>query len=165
MQAEDARMLLDYNGWANRLLLSAACQLPPEEFDRDLRTSFGSIRGTLVHLLNSERVWLLNWQGKSRPVLVQPEDFVDAPALAAAFPALEGEQRTFFDGLTDEALRSRCRVNDRHYVLAHLVQHMMSHSQYHRGQVASLLRQLGHAPPNTGFRTGFLDERGLYETT
>jgi hypothetical protein len=32
------------------------------------------------------------------------------------------------------------------------------------GQVASLQRQLGHTPPNTGFRTGFLDERGLYGT-
>jgi uncharacterized damage-inducible protein DinB len=165
VQIDDARMLLDYNGWANHRLLSVACQLPPEEFVRDLRSSFGSIKGTLVHILDSEAVWLLWWQGKPRPPQLQPGDFVDASALAAAFPVLEGEQRAFFGGLTDDALRSRCQVNDRHYVLAHLIQHMMSHSNYHRGQVASLLRQLGHAPPNTGFRTGFLDERGLYGTS
>jgi uncharacterized damage-inducible protein DinB len=36
--------------------------------------------------------------------------------------------------------------------LAETIHHLLSHSSYHRGQVALLLRQLGHAPPATGFR-------------
>ena len=64
-----------------------------------------------------------------------------------------------------KASRARSgRSPDRHYALAHLIQHVMNHSTHHRGQVVSLLRQLGHTPPNIGFRTGFLDERGFYGT-
>ena len=164
MQTDDARTLLDYNGWANHQLLNAACLISAAEFDQDLGTSFKSIKGTLVHILDSEWHWLQLWQGKPRTRRPEPGDFGDAAALAAAFPPLEAEQRSFFDGLTDDALRSRCRVDDRHYTLAHLIQHTVNHSTHHRGQVVSLLRQLGHTPPNTGFRTGFLDERGMYET-
>ena len=165
MQIDEARMLFDYDGWANHQLLAAASLLSPSEFVQDQGASFGSIKGTLVHILDSEWHWLQLWQGQPRTRRPQPSDFADAAALAAAFPALEDAQRTYVDGLTDDALRSRCQVNDRHYALAHLIQHMVTHSTYHRGQVASLLRQLGHTPPNTGFRTGFLDERGLYGTS
>jgi len=165
VQIDEARTLLDYNGWANHQLLSAACRISPAEFVRDLGASFGSIKGTLVHILDSEWHWLQSWLGQPRTARPEPGVYADATALAAAFPPLEGEQRAFFDGLTDDALRSRCHVGERHYALAHLIHHAMSHSMYHRGQVASLLRQLGHTPPNTGFRTGFLDERGLYGTS
>jgi uncharacterized damage-inducible protein DinB len=165
VQIDEARLLLDFNGWANNQLLKAVCLLTTAEFDQDLRASFGSIKGTLVHLLDSEHIWLEMWQGKPRPQRPSPGEYEDAAAVAAAFPALQDAQRTFFDGLTDDALRSRCQVNERHYALAHLIQHTMSHSMFHRGQVVLLLRQLGHTPPNTGFRTGFLDERGLHGTS
>jgi len=165
MHADDARELLDYNGWANRRLLDASSRLPPDDFARDLRTSFGSIKGTLVHILDSEQVWLDWWQSKPRPPQLEIDAFAGPAALAAAFAALEGEQRAFVGRLTDESLRSSVLVKDRRYTLARLITHALSHSQYHRGQVASLLRQLGQAPPNTGFRTGFLDERGWFEET
>ena len=165
MQIDEARTLMDYNGWANHRLLSAACLLSPAEFVQDLGASFGSIKGTLVHILDSEWHWLQMWQGKPRAQRPQPGDFGDAAALAAAFPPLEDEQRAFIDGLTDHSLRSHWQINERRYVLAHLIQHVVNHSTYHRGQVASLLRQLGHTPPATGFRTGFLDERGLFGTS
>ena len=164
MQTDDARLLMDYNGWANRLLLNAACQIPPAEFVQQMRASFGSIKGTLVHILDGEVIWLDCWRGKPRAQRPALEVYADAAALAAAFGPLADEQRAFVAGLTDDALRSRCRVDERHYELAHLIHHAMSHSMYHRGQVASLLRQLGHAPPNTGFRTGFLDERVMFGT-
>jgi len=165
MQTDDARLLMDYNGWANHLLLDAACSIPPAEFVQQLGASFGSIKGTLVHILDVEWHWLRSFQGRPRTERPPAESYADAAALAVAFPPLEVEQRAFVAGLTDAALKSRCTVGDRHYQLAHLFHHAMSHSMYHRGQVAQLLRQLGHAPPNTGFRTGFLDERGLFEMT
>lgn len=162
MQIDEARMLREYNEWANHQLLDAACRLSRSEFVQELGASFGSVKGTLVHILDAEWHWLQSWQGKPRTERPQPGFYADAAALAAAFPALEDEQRAWFNSLTDDSLRSRCRVNERHYALAHLIYHAMTHSMYHRGQVVSLLRQLGHTPPNTGFRTGFLDARGLY---
>jgi len=150
-------MLFAYNRWANGRLLSAVRSLSADEFTRDLGASFRSLKGTLVHILDGEWVWVQAFQGKPRTRRVEPDDFADAAAVAGAFPDLEREQSAFLGGLTEEQLAAGCKARDREYPLAQLVQHALDHSIYHRGQVALLLRQLGHTPPPTGFRV-FLNE-------
>jgi uncharacterized damage-inducible protein DinB len=162
VEIADARLLVDYNEWANHQLLAAACQLTPAALVQERGASFGSIKGTLLHILDSEWIWLEIWKGKPRPRPLSPDAYADAAALAAAFPSLAAAQRAFLDACADATLASRCRVDDKNYRLSHLIYHAMTHSMYHRGQVVTLLRQAGHKPPNTGMRTGFLDERGLY---
>ena len=157
MQIDDIRTLYRYNQWANQRLLAAVRLLPASEFTRDLRASFGSVKGTLVHVLAGEWNWLHWWQGKPSSKLRGSEDFADAEALASAFPSLEREQWDFISGLTDDLLRAPCKVRASEYALALLMQHLVNHSTYHRGQAATLLRQLGHAPPPTDFRL-FLDD-------
>jgi uncharacterized damage-inducible protein DinB len=157
MQINDVRTLLAFNQWANQRLLSAVRQVTPSEFARELGASFGSVKGTVVHILDGEWHWLQLWQGKPRTRRPTPEGFADADAVADAFPQLEQEQREFIDGLTDDLLQARWKVRDSDYPLALLIQHVVNHSTYHRGQIATLLRQLGHTPPPTDFRL-FLDE-------
>lgn len=121
------------------------------EFARGLGASFGSLKGTVVHILDGEWHWLQLWQRKPRTRRPTPEDFADAAAVADAFPQLEQEQREFIEGLTDDLLQERWKVRDSEYPLAQLIQHVVNHSTYHRGQIATLLRQLGHTPPPTDF--------------
>lgn len=159
MNTEDVRTLLAYNQWANQRLVRAAGTLQTQELTRDLGASFGSVKGTLVHILGGEWHWLRLFHGKPAGKLPAAEDFADAAALADAFPSLEREQREFVDSLTDDLLGGQRNVRGRDYTLAHLLQHVLNHSTYHRGQVSTLLRQLGYSPPATDFRV-FLDERG-----
>ena len=65
MNVQDLRTLLDYHYWARDRLLDAVAALTPEQFTRDLGSSFRSVRDTLVHLLASETNWCLRWQGTS----------------------------------------------------------------------------------------------------
>jgi len=152
MDARSARALLAYDRWANRLLLEAAAQLPEEELLRDLRGSFGSVLGTLRHLLWGERAWLRYWTEHGFGPNLSPADYPDLPAIAASFEALESEQDAFARALTDEALAADFPVQENDYVLAELLQHAMNHATHHRGQIVLMLRQLGHTPPGTGFR-------------
>lgn len=46
--------LFEYNSWANHRILDATSKLSSEEFSRDLRNSFPSIKDTLVHILSAE---------------------------------------------------------------------------------------------------------------
>ena len=62
MTVEQLRLLAAYNHWANTRLLRAAATLSVEERERDLRASFGSLHGTLIHILWGERGWLHFWQ-------------------------------------------------------------------------------------------------------
>jgi uncharacterized protein (DUF952 family) len=67
--------------------------------------------------------------------------------------------------LTDEALHQRIayinlRGEPREYPLAHMMQHVVNHGSYHRGQIVSLLRQLGKKPPSTDLII-YMDEVGM----
>ncbi|MDO8665827.1 MAG: DinB family protein, partial [Gemmatimonadales bacterium] len=99
MQTDDILTLVAYNQWANQRLLSAVRDLLPSEFTRALGTSFGSVKGTVVHILDGEWHWLQLWQSKPRNKRPVPEDFADAAAVAEAFPELEQGQREFVNGL------------------------------------------------------------------
>src|ERR1700691_2105235 len=83
MNVEDFRRLYDYNSWANRRTLDACALLSEEQFTRDLRSSFRSVRDTLAHIMLVEWLWLERWQGRS------PDKFPPA----TDFPTLESVRR------------------------------------------------------------------------
>lgn len=159
MNAEEIRTLSAYGWWANGRLIDAARSLSSHDFARDVGASFGSLKGTLLHILGGEWKWLQFWRGDAPTNPFAPEDLPDVAAIDDRRLVLEREQRAFTDALTDELLERRYRVHGREYSLGQTMQHILNHSTYHRGQVALLLRQLGHVPPATDYRV-FLDSTG-----
>ena len=67
------RTLVDYHYWARDRVLDAAESLTPEQFTRDLGSSFRSVRDTLTHLYSAERNWHSRWQGVSPTSMLSPE--------------------------------------------------------------------------------------------
>jgi uncharacterized damage-inducible protein DinB len=159
MNAQEVQAFFSYNRWANRRLLEAVGQLSAEELDRDLRASFGSIRGTLRHLLWGERAWLGFWKEAAFSPDLSPTELPDLPSIVGAWRSLEEEQESFVRQLDDEKLRAPCPVEENAYVLGELIQHALNHSTHHRGQVVLMLRQLGKTPPGTGFRQFLTENR------
>ena len=157
MTRRELDLYLAYDRWANRRLLQAAGALPADAFSKDLRASFGSVRGTLLHILWGEWGWLHYWRHGGFIPTFPLEDFSTVAALEAKWSELERAQRAFVAGLTDEALLETRAVDEHTYTLGELIHHVLNHSTYHRGQVVLLLRQLGHTPPATDFRL-FLTE-------
>ena len=162
MDIEDFRTLYAYNRWANRRVTTAARPLGIEDFTRDVGASHGSVRGTLVHILWGEWVWLQRWRGDSPTQVFTPEQFPDAAALEARWTIIEREQQAFVERLTEQRLNTLVAYHNLQgqrweYLLRHMMQHVVNHSSYHRGQVVAFLRQLGHTPPATDFLV-FFDE-------
>src|ERR1700759_4265166 len=71
MALENFRQLADYNHWANRHLYAAPLAMPDEAYRRTTGIFFGSLHGTLNHLLLTDRVWLrrLSGEGEHPPPL------------------------------------------------------------------------------------------------
>ena len=65
MGIEDLTELYAYNGWANERVRDSIQDLDPEVFQRDLGASFGSLQGTVAHLVSAQWNWLRRWQGPS----------------------------------------------------------------------------------------------------
>ena len=152
MDVDSVRTLFAYNRWANGRLLAAAGKLSSEELERDLRGSFGSLRGTLRHLLWGERSWLRFWTNDDFGPDLSASELPDLPSIVREWSTLDEERESFLRELTPEELAAPRSVDRDAYVLGELLQHCVNHSTHHRGQVVLMLRQLGRTPPGTGFR-------------
>lgn len=147
-RVDEIRELFAYNRWANRRVLDAAARLSPEQLSRDLGSSFPSVRETLAHVLGGEWIWLSRWRGTSPPGFPESWDLSSLEAARARWAEVEADQRAFVDGLDEDALDRVVAYRDTRGTpyenpLGQLLRHVVNHSTYHRGQVITLLRQLG----------------------
>jgi len=154
MQLQDLQTLVDFNYWARDRVLEAAAALDAEAYTRDLGNSFKSVQETLVHIYSSEWVWYSRWQGESPTTRPPLEDFPDVASLASAWRTLEAGIRTFVNGLGDEGLLRQLDYRMMNgtpgrSAFYQMVQHVVNHGSYHRGQVTTMLRQLGGPVPKS----------------
>ena len=140
--------LLDYTIWANHRILRACATLAPDDFLRDAGGSFGSVRGTLAHVMGSEWVWLERWKGVSPERLPDESAFPNVVALRDRWTVIEDHRRLWLLELPESDASAIIRYKTMQGAtfeapLWQLVQHVANHSTYHRGQVVSMLKQLG----------------------
>jgi uncharacterized damage-inducible protein DinB len=154
MNTEEIRGLLAFNTWANHKILGACHELTAEEFTRDLGNSFRSIRDTLVHIMGAEWLWLQRWLGDSPRALLPFEDYPTLKAVEDRWIALQRAQMAFLASVTDERLEQKLsyinlKGEPYEYRVGTMIRHVVNHGSYHRGQVVTLLRQLGRPAPST----------------
>ena len=154
-----ARQLLLYTLWADGVVLDAVREVSPEHLTRDAGVSFGSILGTLSHILGSQRRWLARFVGQE--AAAGDPGFAGLEGLVAGWGETASQIEFFLASLTQEQLEAEVTWVDSDgpvYTrpLWQPVAHMVNHSTYHRGQVVSLLRQLGYQPPKTDLIHFFL---------
>ena len=156
MDAPDIRKLYEFNAWANARTLDAASVLDPEQCTRDLASSHPSVRDTLVHTMAAELIWLRRWQGESPRSLLAPSEFPTHESVRERWAEVGRELSDFARAVTDESLAgvityTNTRGEVWSYPLGHMMQHVVNHSSYHRGQVTTMLRQLGAPAVATDF--------------
>ncbi len=154
MTSEEMRLLYDYNSWANRRILDVCAALTDEQFTRDLASSFRSVRDTLAHIMGAEWIWLERWRGSSPGALPKADQFPNLASLRQRWAELESDLLRFVASLSQEALTGALsyRTFDgkpQSQPLWQMLQHLANHGSYHRGQVTTMLRQLGAKPVST----------------
>ena len=163
MTKGEVEQLFSYTSWANALMLRAAEALPTEQFEATVASSFPSVGASLGHIVGAEWIWLRRWLGESPPA----PGWAGKPKLAelkAQLAAVEAERSRYLNGLSEadlDRLVSYRNLAGQEYAnrLSDLIRHVVNHSTYHRGQVATQLRQLGQTPPNTDF-VRYVREKG-----
>jgi uncharacterized damage-inducible protein DinB len=151
MTPEEIRQLFDYNDWANQRSLESATQLSEEQFTEPLGSSFPSVRDTLVHICSGEWVWLERCQGRTPAAFPDVSHIQTISALRDHWTPQAEQLRTFvWDlGLTDlDRVMEYKTFNFGVYKnpVWQSLQHLANHGTYHRGQITTLLRQLGAKP-------------------
>jgi uncharacterized damage-inducible protein DinB len=154
MNVDDFRVLYDYNAWANHRTLESCAALDSEEFTRDLGSSFRSVRDTLVHIGGAEWIWLERWHGRAPQSMPQASDSPDLESVRRRSAEIERDLLDYVASLTPENLQRVVQYKTlagtpMAQPLWQCLQHLVNHGTYHRGQITTLLRQLGGKPVST----------------
>jgi len=154
MTVRELSTLLDYHYWARDRLLEALDPLTPEQFTRDMGNSFRSIRDTVAHIYAADFVWYTRWIGETPSSLIAYDTFPDVDSLRRSWVDLEGKVGGFVESLGEAGVS---RVFEYKLLsgaegaspFCEMLTHVVNHGSYHRGQVTTLLRQLGAPPPKS----------------
>ncbi len=161
---ETLRELYDYNYWARDRQLEPCSKLSQEQFARPMGNSFSSLRDTLVHLLVAEWGWHERWRGRSpRSLPAWAEEMQEVAAIREGWTRIEKDIRQYLANLSNGALAQpltyvNLKGETWTYPLWQAILHLVNHQTYHRGQVTTLLRQLGATPVQIDFLV-YIDTR------
>lgn len=154
MTLNDINLLYEFNYWAKGRMLGAVDSLSEELLYNDLKTSFGNLHGTLVHICAAEDVWLQRFTGTASPKFLKVADLPDYASVKSKWGEVEKSMLTYIHSLTEEQLQQKStflviKGEPVSNVLWQALQHLVNHGTYHRGQITSMIRQLGGTPANT----------------
>jgi len=140
MSIENFRQLADYNHWANRRIYGAAMAMPEEQYRRRIGVFFGSLHGTLNHLLLADRIWLKRLTGEGdHPHRLDAILYDDLKELARARMAEDARlkgvvDRTSAADLGAEFSYRTTSGKPQQQKLHDILLHVFNHQTHHRGQ-------------------------------
>jgi uncharacterized damage-inducible protein DinB len=151
MDLETIKQLFDYNAWANRRTVAGCESISNEQFLQQVGGSFGSVRNTLAHIMDVEWLYHERWQGRAPAEFPKAENYSNLSDIKTRWKSIDADMNRYVSALAANDItriiefRNTKGISFRH-PLWETMQHLVNHSTYHRGQVTTLLRQLGGAP-------------------
>lgn len=150
MHTDECKLLARYNQWMNRRIYEVCSRLSDEERKKDRKAFFGSIHGTLNHLLLGDRIWLGRFNNKPFQVeSLAQELYADFDQLRKERDQTDGRIMQWAEELSDTVLggdltyTSIVNPETRTQKMAVAVIHFFNHQTHHRGQLTTLLNQCG----------------------
>jgi uncharacterized damage-inducible protein DinB len=146
-----------YNLWANQQLLDAIRQLTEEKINQEIVSSFSSIMKTVLHLLDAENIW---WQR------LKLAEKITVPSIGFTGNINDAETQLIAQSKAWESWVMQANERQLLHVLGYqnskkeqfkqpvseILLHLFNHGSYHRGQLITMLRQIGvEKVPQTDF--------------
>jgi uncharacterized damage-inducible protein DinB len=147
-----------YNIWATKQLVDRISKLNEEDTGKEIISSFPSINKTMQHMWMAEEVWWQRLKLTENIVLESDEFTGNFNELANALAKQSQQFKDWIDGATESQLahvfayiRNKEQLKMPVYQMLH---HVFNHATYHRGQLVTMLNQLGADKiPSTDFST------------
>jgi uncharacterized damage-inducible protein DinB len=153
---DEVREHFAYGKWANDRFREVIASLPGDQLTATIESSFASIVETFAHIVAAEWIWLRRWKGENPSTIPGWLEQPEFDALVTRLAGIEAERDDFLATLDEKDLEEVLRYRTMDGVshanrLADLFLHVVNHSTYHRGQLTTMLRQVGATPPATDF--------------
>lgn len=143
-----------YHAWATDLLLTSVAQISEEFYRKRCGLFFGSIHGTLNHLLMTDsEIWYPRFvQGSITSLSLNAELETDRTNLAARLIAATARWSVYIKSLDETALSGDLRYTmttgqERVLPMSSALLHVFNHATHHRGQITAAMSMLGFDYP------------------
>lgn len=156
MLAEAMRTFYDYNHWATEKIMGAAAALTQEQLDAPGTAGHGSIRQTLLHMIDTHQGWLSWWDGSlsaqdAMQWSLDPAEHPDLAAVRGAWNVVNEQTRAFVNPLSDEDMERTYSTETPDgttmmFVLWRMMLHVANHGTQHRSEVAAMLTVFDCSP-------------------
>ena len=158
------RELAEYNLWANNIVCSWLEQINEEQWQQEVVSSFKNIQQTVLHTISAEKVWLERFKKNPNPVWLQKEFKGTKEEHIALWKKNSEELKSFMDNFDETCLQTNLdfkRLNGEAYSMPYyqLFAHVVNHGTYHRGQLITMLRQVGFTNVGSTDLSGFYSKK------
>lgn len=150
-------MYASFNLWADKKITDAVGLIDEERAKKELKSSFSSIHSTLIHMGNAQIIWLNRIKKKADPEIAVTDTSHTTGQIIRRLLNLSGEWEEFMLGTSEEGLLSpvtykTTRGEEFTEPVFEIAMHVMNHATYHRGQIITMMRELGETVlPRTDF--------------
>ncbi|MNC28759.1 DinB family protein [compost metagenome] len=152
--------MFNYHTWANQTILGRIKELPSLVLSQEVGSSFPAIANALSHIYAVDKMWYLVLTGTGMTEALQATFALNGTILNSVdeytdvFTRLSEQYREWFSSQTD--LEQTIQLDNpyigvRQTSLTEIVLQVVNHGTYHRGNITTMLRQLGHASTMTDF--------------
>lgn len=161
MNSSDITTLVRFNFWANDRILARCEQISTDEFTRAHAPDPGwhSLRGILVHTLDTEYGWRSVLQAHDDDVVLEADDFANVAALKERWNKERAAWSDYANQLSDESINLGYGADPQHGLKVwQVIMHVITHGIQHRGEAAVILTGYGQSPGELDFDL-FLKEK------
>jgi uncharacterized damage-inducible protein DinB len=141
--------LANYNIWANNLVFEWLSSINEEQWSQQIESSFSSIKETCIHVLSAEHIWHQRLTKVEAPVWIADDVKGSKDEVIQAWRQASDSLLTYVSAVDESQLSTLLfykRINGESYTqpLHEILIHVFNHSTYHRGQLVTMLRQVGY---------------------
>jgi len=137
-----------YNIWASQRIFDTIIALPEEKQLAEVPSSFTSLYKTVLHMLDAENIWWQRMKLQER-IVVPSENFTGSfQELSNTLLQQSRQWEEWVSSASDLSLDHVFQYYNNkkeHFKMPvyQMIHHVFNHGTYHRGQLITMLRQLG----------------------
>ena len=154
MQHTAVMQLIAYTFWADMRILQTCTHITPDQFVQPVTPDPGwhSLRGTLVHALDTAYGWRMALTGASDEGVITEADFADVDSLITRWQHEQTAWMTYVATLSDAELNAVWWQHERSQRTRwQTIMHVINDLTYHRSEAATMLTGYGHSPGELDF--------------